>query len=76
MDNIYLFQMGLRLPKFMLSAMNDFDIDHFPFLDGDARCSTFYGVYISQFAGVSSIVTDFNASNKISTANLLQQDVS
>ena len=54
----------------------DFDIVNFPFLDGDVPRSTSYGVYISQlirFARVSSHVADFNARNKSSTANLLQQ---
>ena len=35
-------------PKFMISAMTDFDIIYFPFLDGDVARSTSYGVYISQ----------------------------
>ena len=54
----------------------DFDIVHFPFLDGDVPRSTSYGVYISQlirFARASSHVADFNASNKSLTAKLLQQ---
>ena len=41
----------------------DFEIVNFPFLDGDAPCSTSYGVYISQlirFARASSYVADFN----------------
>ena len=45
----------------------DFDIDNFPFLDGDAS----YGVYISQlirFARVYSHVDDFNTRNKCLTA--------
>ena len=53
----------------------DFDIVHFPFLDGDVPRSTSYGVYISQlirFARVSSHVADFNARNNL-TAELLQQ---
>ena len=54
----------------------DFGIVHFPFLDGDVSRSTSYGVYISQlirFARVSSHVDDFNARNKVLTANLLRQ---
>ena len=54
----------------------DFDIENFPFLDGDVPRSTSYGVYISQlirFARVSSHVVDFNARNKNLTAKLLQQ---
>ena len=42
---------------------DDFDIVYCPFLDGDVRRSTSYGVYISQlirFARVSSHVDDFN----------------
>ena len=60
----------------MISAMTDFDIVNFPFLDGDVPRSTFYGVYIShliRFARVSSHVVDFNARNKSLTAKLLQQ---
>ena len=60
----------------MISAMTDFDIVNFSFLDGDVSRSTSYGVYISQlirFARVSSHVVDFNASNKSLTAKLLQQ---
>ena len=52
----------------MISAMTDFDIVNFPFLDGGVPRSTSYGVDISQlirFARVSSHVTDFNARNKI-----------
>ena len=54
----------------------DFDIENFPFLDGDVPRSTSYGVYISQlirFARVSSHGHDFNARNKCLTAKLLQQ---
>ena len=29
----------------------DFDIENFPFLDGDVPCFTSYGVYISQLIG-------------------------
>ena len=60
----------------MISAMTDFDIVNFPFLDGDVPRSTSYGIYISQlirFARVSSYVADFNARNKSFTAKLLQQ---
>ena len=55
---------------------NDFDIVNFPFLDGDVRRSTSYGVYISQlirFAPVSSHVDGFNTRNKVLTAKLLRQ---
>ena len=54
------FQTDLFHPKFMISAMTDFDIVNFPFLDGDVLHSTSYGVYISQlirFARVPSHVT-------------------
>ena len=54
----------------------DFDIVHFPFLDGDVPRSASYGVYISQlirFARVSSHVDDFNTRNKVLTAKLLSQ---
>ena len=60
----------------MISAMTDFDIVNFPFLDGDVPRSTSYGVYISQlfrFVRVFSHVADFNARNKSLTAKLLQQ---
>ena len=60
----------------ILSRLNDkrddFDILTFPFLDGDVRRSTSYGVYISQlirFARVSSHIDD----DKVSTAKLLRQ---
>ena len=51
----------------MISAMTDFDIVNFPFLDGDVPRRASYGVYISQlirFARVCNHVTDFNARNK------------
>ena len=54
----------------------DFDIVHFPFLDGNVSRSTSYGDYISQlirFARVSSHVDDFNTRNKVLTAKLLRQ---
>ena len=55
----------------------DFDIVHFPFLDGDVPRSASYGVYISQlirFARVSSHVDAFNTLNKVLTAKLLRQE--
>ena len=54
----------------------DFDIVNFPSLDGDAPCSTSYGVYISQlnsFSRVSSHVDDFKTRNKVLTAKLHRQ---
>ena len=54
----------------------DFDIVHFPFLDGGVPRRPFYGVYISQlikFARVCSHVDDFNARNKCLTAKILKQ---
>ena len=54
----------------------DFDIVHFPFLDGDNPCSASYGAYISQlirFARMSSHVDDFNTRNKVLTAKLVRQ---
>ena len=60
----------------MISAMTDFDIVNFPFLDGDVPRRASYGVYISQlirFTRVCNHVTDFNARNKCLTAKLLQQ---
>ena len=48
----------------------------FPFLDGDVRRSTSYGVYISQLirlARVFSHVDDFDTRNKVLTAKLLRQ---
>ena len=56
--------------------MTDFDIVNFPFLDGDAPRSTFYGVHIFQiirFARVSSHVDDFNTRNEVLTAKRLRQ---
>ena len=47
-----------------------------PFLDGDVPRSTSYGVYISQLtqlAGVSSHVDDFNTCNKVLTAKILRK---
>ena len=54
----------------------DFDIDNFPFLDGDFPRRPSYGVYISQlirFARVCSHFDDFNTRNKCLTAKLLKQ---
>ena len=45
----------------------DFDIVNFPFLDGDIRRATSYGVYISQLIHVA----DFNTRNQILTVKLL-----
>ena len=53
-----------------------FEIDNFPFLDGDVPRSTSYGVNIStliHFAGASSHVADFNTRNKLLTQKLLKQ---
>ena len=52
----------------------EFDIDNFPFLDGDVPRHTSYGVYMSQlirFARASSNVSDFNCRNKALIAKLL-----
>ena len=60
----------------MISAMTDFDIVNFPFLDGDVPRSTSYGVYISQlvrFARVPSHVADFNTRNKTLIGKLLHR---
>ena len=54
----------------------DFEIDNFPFLNGDVPRSTSYGVYISQlirFARASSYAADFNTRNKLLTLKLLKQ---
>ena len=73
---IYLYRMvSLRL-IFLINGMTDFDIVNFPFLDGDAPRSTFYGVHIFQiirFARVSSHVDDFNTRNEVLTAKRLRQ---
>ena len=53
----------------------NFEIVHFPFLDGDVPRSPSYGVYISQlirFARVCSNVDDFNNRNLFLTAKLLK----
>ena len=65
---IYLFQKDLFHPKFIISAMSDFDMVIFSFLDGDVPRSTSYGVYISQlirFARVCSHVTELKTHNEI-----------
>ena len=57
----------------------DFEIVNFPFLDGDVRRSTSYGVYISQlirFVRESSRVADFNTRNKLLTKKLLNKAIS
>ena len=54
----------------------NFEIEKFPFLDGDVPRSPSYGVYISQlirFARVCSNVDDFNNRNLFLTAKLLKQ---
>ena len=54
----------------------NFEIENFPFLDGDVPRSPSYGVYISQlirFARVCSNVDDFNNRNLFLTAKLLKQ---
>ena len=54
----------------------DFDIVHFPFLDGDITRRASYGVYIKQlirFVRVCNQIADFNARNQCLTAKLLQQ---
>ena len=46
----------------------NFEIENYPFLDGDVPRSPSYGVYISQlirFARVCSHVDDFNNRNKL-----------
>ena len=53
----------------------DFDIENFPFLDGDVPRRPSYGVYISQlirFARVCSNVDGFYARNKCLTTKLLK----
>ena len=55
---------------------DDFDIDKFPFLDGDVPRRPSYGVCISQlikFAQVCTHVGDFNTHNICLTAKLLNQ---
>ena len=51
----------------------DFEIDNFPFLDGDVPRSTFYISQLIRFARASSYVTDFNTRNKLLTQKLLKQ---
>ena len=54
----------------------DFEIDNYPYLDGDVPHRGSSGVYISQlirFARMSSHVTDFNTRNEFLTAKLLNQ---
>ena len=55
----------------------NFEIVHFPFLDGNVPRSSSYGVYISKlicFARVCSNDDDFNNRNLFLTAKLLKQD--
>ena len=52
----------------------EFEVVHFPFLDGDAPRSTSYGFYISQlirFASASSHIAGFNTRIKLLTQKLL-----
>ena len=68
--------MDLFSPKFMISAMTDFDIVNFPFLDDDVPRRPSYVVYISQlirFARVCRHVKDFSARNKCLTVTLLNK---
>ena len=54
----------------------DFEIDNFPFLDGDVPRSISYAVYISKlirFARASSHFADFNTRNKLLAQKLLKQ---
>ena len=54
----------------------NFEIVHFPFLDGDVPRSPSYGVYISlliRFARVCFNADDFNNRNLFLTAKLLKQ---
>ena len=54
----------------------NFEIENFPFLDGDVPRSPSYGVYIFQlicFARVYSNVDDFNNRNLFLTAKLSKQ---
>ena len=54
----------------------DFEIDNFPFLDGDGPFCTSYGVQISQlirFDRATSHDADFNTRNKLFTQKLLKQ---
>ena len=51
----------------------NFEIESFPFLDGDVPCSPSYGVHISlliRFARVCLNVDDFNNRNLLLTAKL------
>ena len=60
----------------MINFKIDFEIVHFPFLDGDVPRSTSYRVYISQlirFARASSHAADFNTLNKLLIQKLLKQ---
>ena len=56
----------------------DFDIDNFPFLDGNVPRRTSYGVYISELIRslehlLTYIVSDLNCRNKALTAKRLRQ---
>ena len=69
--------MILLLPN-LKNKHDDFDLEivNFPFVDGDVRRSTSYGVNISQlirFAIALRYVADFNTPNKLLTQKLLKQ---
>ena len=51
----------------------DFDIENFPFLDGDVPRSASYGVYISQLIRFARVSSHVNTRNKVLTAKLLRQ---
>ena len=54
----------------------NFEINNFPFIDGDVPRSPSYGVYISQlicFAKVYSYASDSYNRNQILTAKILEQ---
>ena len=68
------FKIGFSLK----SNDSDFEIENFPFLDGDVPRSPSYGVYISQlirFARVCSNIDDFNNRTLFMAAKLLKQDI-
>ena len=72
--------MILLLPN-LKNKHDDFDLEivNFPFVDGDVRRSTSYGVNISQlirFARALSYVADFNTPNKLYHRNFLNKAMS
>ena len=56
---------GFLMMRLNYDKRDDFDIVHFPFLDGDVPLMLYiYIIQVIRFARASSHVTDFNNHNK------------